>query len=299
MSDRTWIGGKAGNKASSAANWSPNGTPQPGDTLTTDHGMMKVTGDTLSGDVLTMRGNSQIDLTNTTGLSIHTYLASSGPLGGEVTVNAHGNNHVDVTTAPGRGFGSSVTIHNSGTLTGSIGGYGTNFTLTGGKFYNVNSTAGFDGENTVINADVLGTGKYSVGTFHASSGGLRFMQSVGAGQTVQMQDGLGGHSTLTVDKPGQFKAAVDWETGNGVIDLNKLAADSYRYHDGVIDFFHGDKVVDTLRFSSAHPELTPFSIAQGTSTGGRGIEIYSTAGPLHGFAAPHGADLPIHGVAVA
>ncbi len=292
MTARTWTGGKAGNQASAAANWSPNGAPQPGDTLTIDHGAMKVTGHTLSGDVLTMRGNSQIDLTNTTGLSIQTFLASSGPWAGNVTVNTHGNNHVNVSTAPGRGFGGSVTIHNSGTLTGSIGGFGTNFTLSGGKFYNVNSTAGLDGEHTIINADVLGTGVYHVNSYHAPGGAgkLEFIQAVGSGQTVEMDGGLG-YSTLQIDHPNQFKAAIDWRSPNSVIDLNGLAADSYKAHDGVLDFYHGNRVVDTLRFDG-NPDA--FAVAQGTSTGGHGVEIYGTGATFPANAIPHGADLPLH-----
>jgi hypothetical protein len=286
MTARTWIGGQAGNKASAAANWSPNGAPQPGDDLAIDHGTMKATGNTLSGDVLTMLDGSQVNLTNTAGLSIHTYLASTG----HVSLNTNGNNHVDIVTAPGRGFGGSAVIHNSGTLTGSIGGYGTNFTLNGGKFANVNSSGGLDGGDTIVNADVIGKGIFHVNSFHApgGQGRLEFMQSVGAEQTVEMEGGAG-YSTLQIDHPNLFKAAIDWRSGNSVIDLNGLAADSYRAHDGALDFYHGNKVVDTLHFNG---NTGAFAVAQGTSSGGPGVEIYGIGATAH--AIPHGADLPLH-----
>ena len=51
MTNRTWIGG-GNNKASNPRDWSPNGAPQAGDTLTISSGTMTVSGNDLKGDSL-------------------------------------------------------------------------------------------------------------------------------------------------------------------------------------------------------------------------------------------------------
>jgi hypothetical protein len=101
-----------------------------------------------------------------------------------------------------------------------------------------------------------------------------------------------GYATLQIDQPSTFEASVKWQNDGAVIDLNKLAADSYKYNSeaGVLDFFRNDIVVSSLRIDPS-PATNPYTVAQGTSTGGAGIEIYSTNAtrPI-----PHGADLPLH-----
>ncbi len=304
MTARTWLGGRAFNSVSNPNNWSPRSAPQPGDTLTATHGTINILGDQLpdtatldltghahanlifaTGDHITASGDVTLNLLNTSGVVIR-----NG--GGHLTINAHGTNGLDLST-PYRAFwGGSVDIKNSGTLIGGISGFATAYRLDGGTFYNTGSTVGNDTQSETINADVIGNGVFHMSTFHGGIGKLEFMQSVGAGQTISMENGLGQWNLLEIDRPSDFHGSiVVGPTGNGsssVVDLNGLAADSYSYSNGVLDFFHGNTVVDEVRYNSAQP----FTVAQGTSTGGAGIEIYALSNP--NFSVPHGPDLPLH-----
>src|SRR3954452_5429762 len=63
--NRTWPGGKAGNRASYGGNWSPTGVPQDGDTLTISRGTMNVVGDVIpAADTLNVDGTSTVNFTN-------------------------------------------------------------------------------------------------------------------------------------------------------------------------------------------------------------------------------------------
>ena len=299
MTTRTWRGG-TGN-ITQARNWSPNGAPQPGDVLNVSNGTVNISGGQLPASEtlnlagtatvnlkhvnaaeLSASGTSTVNLNNSAGVKLH----NVGQ--GQITVNADGNNQLDVST-PGRDSGSAVTIHNDGLLTGSLNGFTTNYTIDGGQFHNVNSTAGYDGQKFTVNADVVGAGVFHLGSFHGPRGTMEFAHSVSADQTVSMDGGMWGWTDLQIDDPSAFKASVLWNTPNtGVIDLNGLAADSYSAHDGVLDFFSGDTLVDTLRFSD--PSGYAFAVGQGTSTGAAGVEIYSSGSAM----IPHGAALPQH-----
>jgi len=303
MTARTWIVGKSNNQVTDPSNFSPMSAPEPGDDLTITSGTMNISGRQLpASDVLNVGGDATVNIRNgvedhlTVGGTAHVNLTNSvsatiynGP--GNISINTTGTNHLDLFT-PGRGVNGSVHIQNSGTLIGRLGGFSSNYTLDGGRFYNIESSAGFDGQTEIINADVIGRGLFHMGSFHAPFGKLEFMKSVGSQQTVSMEGGLSGYSVMQIDHPEAFKAAVNWATHNSVIDLNGLAADSYSYHDGVLDFFHGNTVTDTLRFNTVG-SAGPFSVAQGTSTGGVGVEIYSS-GTFQNASVPHGANLPLH-----
>jgi hypothetical protein len=122
-------------------------------------------------------------------------------------------------------------------------------------------------------------------------GSLEFGKAVGAGQTIYFADGEG-DSILNIDEPSQFKATIDWEaSAGGAINLEGLAADSYSYANGVLDFFHGSKLVDALKINDLYGS---FAVSQGTSSGGAGVEIYGTGQFLHPYQPQHGTDLPLH-----
>jgi hypothetical protein len=183
-----------------------------------------------------------------------------------------------------------VIVHNVGRLTGNLHGFASNYTIDGGTFVNNGySTGGLDGQKEFINADVVGSGTFGVSSYHGSGGTLEFGKSVNGGQSIIIGGGSLGPSFLEIDQPTKFKASVAMDYPGSAIDLNKLAADSYSSHNGVLDFFSGNRVVDTLRFN---PGSVPFGVAQGTSHGGAGIEIYSI-GTQHEQPS-HGLDLPLH-----
>jgi hypothetical protein len=68
MTARTWVGGSAGNLPSYAANWSPAGVPQAGDTLRMTSGVMNVVGDRQlpANQILDAGGSVVINLVNET-----------------------------------------------------------------------------------------------------------------------------------------------------------------------------------------------------------------------------------------
>jgi len=312
VTTRNWTGGNG--RITSAKNWAPGGSPQPGDVLTIYSGSMDISGHQLpateslstggtatvnlnqtSSANISVSGHSTVNMRNSTGaLSVFNNFTPGIDNSNNITVSATGNNNLDLTTHLRAVFGN-VTVHNSGVLTGSLNGFSTNYTIDGGQFHNIDSTAGQDLQTITVNADVVGAGKWNVNTFHGPSGKLEFMKSVGSEQTVTMASGLSGHPTLQIDHPETFKAAITWQTDSALVDLVGLAADSYNQRDGALDFFHGNTLVDTLRINV--PTTEPITVSQGTSTGGLGVEISST--PVPGgrpFAAdiPHGAALPVH-----
>jgi len=280
-----------------------------------NHGTANIiNGNPLGGDVLYMFGTSTVNLQNTSGEHLSTgYTPPGGVFSstdatinltntsgvvirngtGHLTINAHGTNGLDLST-PYRAFWSgSVDIHNSGTLVGGISGFATTYRLDGGAFYNTGSTVGNDTQSETINADVIGDGVFHMSTFHGGVGKLEFMQSVDAGQTVSMESGLGHYNLLEIDRPNDFHGLITVAASGGsgsssIVDLNALAADSYSYANGVLDFFQGNALVDEVRYTSAQP----FTVAQGTSAGTAGIEIYALSNPS--LTVPHGADLPLH-----
>jgi hypothetical protein len=310
MTAKTWIGGKGGNQASFAANWSSNSAPLPGDTLTIDHGTLNVTGSPIGLDELYVTGNAKISLRDSASDHLTIGVPGSGTINATVslnntgdihiaqgysnlTINASGLNGLDLHTIPGRGVQGNVEVHNSGTIIGTLSNWGETVRVDGGTIYNqTGSSAGRDGNRTIINSKVIGFGSWSVGTYHAPQGGLEFMQSVGEEQTVIMEPSLG-YATLRIDQPSTFKAAIEWQNDGAVIDLVKLAADSYKYDPttGALDFFRGNRLVDELRIDQGPSLPSGYTVGQGTSTGGAGIEIYSTD---LAWKIPHGATLPVH-----
>jgi len=298
MTARAWLGGR-GNQASDPLDWSPNGVPQPGDALTITQGSININGNQLGADVLDASGTARINIKNGVGDNLrasngarvsltNTFGTEITKAQGDVSLTTTGVNQVDI-QSPGRGFGGNMMINNHGTLIGGIDLFGSNVTLNGGSFVNNGtSLAGFDGGRAVINAGVLGIGNWRVDTFHANFGELKFLQSVGPGQTVTMEGGLSGYALLDVEHPNTFQAAVDF-SANSVVDLKGLVADSWAYtEDGSLYLYDGPnhQTVDVLRFT-AH---TGFGIAQGTSTGGKGVEVFASTYPN----IPHSADLLLH-----
>jgi len=300
---RTWIGNHGNNNITNSNNWSPAGQIGPADTLTMTAGTMNISGTQLPPtDELSVSGNSvvnvangrgeqfaasdnaTINLTNSSGILVHNLV-------GDITINTLGQNELHVQT-PGRSSSGSVTINNNGSLLeGGLAGFGTRYTVNGGLFANTLSAAGFDSQTVVINADVVGQGSWQVSSYHSPGAGhLEFVKSVSDLQTVVLTSSVG-WDHLQIDQPGQFHAAIQL-LDKAEIDLVGLAADSYRYNPtaGILDFYAGNNVVDSLRLTSTLAD--GFGVSAGTSSGGAGVEIYSHIGPpgMH----PHGAELPVH-----
>ncbi len=278
MSTRSWIGGGADN-IYAPADWSPAGRPQPGDSLFMVSGVANMRGGNLAGDTLTI--GEQTSYTSpppaTINLSHHASLSAvvadtayteqqvNFNVSGTATLNLEEQANYYATTTV------AVNIAAQSTLKGTIVGQGHNadITVTGAdatsRFANTGASSISNGVLT-INADVAGTGSFTASFY----GGLAFMGSVSAGQTVNS----GGEDTITIAQPEQFRALVNFAGGpSNTVHLAGITdADSYSYKNDILSLFHGAQVVDTLRFAAG---ANPFQVNEGST----GVYIGSTGEP--------------------
>jgi hypothetical protein len=267
--DRTWLGG-GNDRASNPNDWSPKGSPQPGDALSMPNGgTMNIHGNDLHGDTLLIGG------------------ASSSP-SQDFTLNVSGTTAFQEAAAfPPVGIGS-ITI-NLADHAKWIGGFSTN--LGGGVFITgegrfANQVSNVAAKSTV-DVDVVGHGTFNVESDQSVVGVLEFTKSVDRGQAIT----VGGDQTrgvtarLLVDDPRDFHAPV--KLGFGEIVLGGLKADSFTVKDDLLLLFSGSKVVGKLDLTvqpQAHP--TGFTVSQSS----QGITLFGDgAGSIAG-----GTLLPMH-----
>jgi hypothetical protein len=267
--DRTWLGGGT-NRASNPNDWSPSGSPKPGDALSmTNGGTINIHGDDLHGDMLLIGG------------------APSSP-SQDFTLNVSGKAAFkEVAAFPPVGIGS-ITI-NLADHAKWIGGFSTNLGggvfITGeGRFANQVSTVA---AKSVVDVDVTGHGTFNVGSAQSVGGVLEFTKSVGSGQAIAVggDQGRDVAARLLVDDPRHFHASTT--LGLGEIFLGGLKADSYAIKDDLLLLFSGRKVVEKLELTvepQAHP--TGFTVSQAS----QGITLFGDGrGPTAG-----GTLLPMH-----
>jgi hypothetical protein len=220
MTSRTWIGGGL-DLASTAKNWSPNGAPEPGDTLLMSSGIMNVVGYNLAGDTLTLTGTDTVNLLGAsvtanvfpespyvpdTDLTVAAtfnlvdstlWLTAEGEMFDEpatdglssTVVNLYG---VDTfTLGPNNAVALTVNLAPDSVWKGSFnsGMSGPEWPFTSG-IVDVNGAPGSTfyndaasdvGGTVTIDAKVLGIGSFVSEGYFAT---LEFAKSVGAGQTV-------------------------------------------------------------------------------------------------------------------
>lgn len=293
MTDRTWVGGSHGNSVYAGANWSPEGQPQPGDTLYLLQGTANMRGGDLSGDTITMGetnsgpSGTPPPATLTPVLNVSGGATVNVDAGGDFfnhtdnlsTINVRGNNNVNInssTSTHGAGQSNFTVNILRGTMTGSVTLYYGKGTIDGaGKFHNVDSS--LEAGSLTIKSDMIGTGSTSLTLMHLDLGG-----SVSAGQTFSVGD----DSTLTIDCPGQFHGVVQATGTPGApaseIDLTGIHANSYSMANDLLTLYAGHKVVDRLALDATAAQT---SVGQGSS----GIVI-----GLNGTPADATSLLPLH-----
>jgi hypothetical protein len=141
---------------------------------------------------------------------------------------------------------------------------------TGASFNNTNTSVGYNA-TAQINADVIGTGSFSL----SFDSGIGFGGSVSAGQTVDL---AGGNNDVMIGDPSAFHGTIDWLAAAGanavVVDLLGMNADSYKFSDDVLTLFAGWRIVDTLHVEGA---TSGAFVVAGTSTG---ITLQSAGTPV-------------------
>jgi hypothetical protein len=230
---RNWLGG-GNNKATNPQDWSPNGTPQPGDSLFAEGAVgidpfpvyaLSVKGNDLAGDTLTtffanvtvnashrailnVVDSNGTDTFNLSGRSALSLNVSDIHLifGGFSTVNMRDDSTLHLTN----GGQTTVNVsHNSDWAGGfSTRSYhGGKLTITGGRhatFHNDTSSASLFADVTVP-MDVLGKGTFEV----SGSARLEFVGSVAKEQSVTVSnDPQFGGGKLVIDHPHQFHGSV-------------------------------------------------------------------------------------------
>ncbi len=253
---RNWIGGGP-NDLYAAADWSPVGVPQAGDTLYLVTGTASLTHGNLSGDTLMIGAQTSytspppaiVDLSGGAKLSAS---VSEAPFTEQsVVFNVSGAATLHLSEQANYYATTMITenIGTKSTLTGNFVGTGHNVDLTingadgTSRYSNTGASSVAEGVVT-IHPQVIGIGSFTVG----SSAGIVFLGGVGSGQTINAE----GADTITIGAPGQFHGLVNFMGGAAdTIDLAGLAhADSYSYASDMLDLFKGAQVVDKLRFSA-------------------------------------------------
>lgn len=250
---RTWIGG-GNNQASNPRDWSPPGTPIPGDVLIMTGGTMDISNDDLAGDGLQISGGATINMANDAALS-------SAQVTGAAQFNIRGIDQLYVFTFDPS---DSITVDLAKNAQW-VGGFNTgSVVIDGGAhsfFYNVGFPApsgpgvSIVSGDATIDTDVTGT---VIFLMYSSSSNLTLMKSVGSGQTISFaaaSEGVtvgGGH--VVVEKPASFQGSVFFQSTAGELDLIGLAkADSYTYQNDMLSIFSGKSIIDTLRFTDDTP----------------------------------------------
>ncbi len=282
MVARTWTGG-GNNKASDAKDWTPKGSPRPGDSLLISNGgTIKITGNALAGDVLSVEPsptgrdptlnlknahvvlgmiNQPTDIGSVESLHFIMGIAGADSVAGTIedaTVDLNGDAHL--------------------LLTGSMSFLG----VTGGpdsEIINDGTMSVLPGSgSTTIDTNLTGRGVIDIN--QQSLLALTINGAVGSGQTIDII----GNNSLTLDKPLAFSGAIslhqDGPSGFS-ISLVGLVATSYEYRNDILCLFDGNRVVDRLNLTNPPADM----LVEQT---GSGVSIVFGEGPA---LPPH---LPVH-----
>jgi hypothetical protein len=266
---RTWTDQTGDNEANNPLNWTPTGTPEPGDSLTLPSGStIDIRDNVLQGDALTIpAGSSQ---TVTLNLTRHAQVSLSAPSfdfppfvppAGQAIANIRG---ADTLNWQG-GVSSSLTVNleDHAALTGSFStGFRGSVVIAGGehsRFIN-DGTSSLSGSTVTVDTDVVGHGTFVVRSSafvtpgNSQAGFLEFGGLVSRGQAVDLTGGqpdLVRIATVKIDDPKDFHGTVDLHNLS-LADLVGLAeADRWTYHNDMLSIFNAcGRVVDKLHVIS-------------------------------------------------
>ena len=227
---RTWLGG-ADNAASNLNNWSPTGTPQPGDTLeASSAATINVSGDDLAGDNLNIYGsattptNVTINATNNAQLNI-------GAQNSDTTINV-----ADTATVSLQGLNSDATINVADTTTVNLQTRQTNLNTSGGtlQFFGTSYLSGNDQFNSTLTGNA---------TVDVAGGTTELGGAVGQGLTFN----LNGNLNLQIDHPDQFAGnIIFYPPSPDVVTFAGLTATNGELLKGILDLFNGDQQVGSF-----------------------------------------------------
>lgn len=209
---RTWLGG-ANNAASNLDNWSPTGTPQPGDTLeASGAATINVSGNDLAGDNLNIYGSP-------TSPTI-------------VTINATNNAQLNIGE-----LHSDTTINVADTTTVNLLTRQANLNTSGGTLQFI-GTSDLNGNNQ-FDSTLTGNAAVNVGGGTSELGG-----AVGQGLRFYLE----GDVNLQIDHPDQFAGNIAIFPGwTDVVTFAGLTATNGELLKGILRLFNGDQQVGSFQ----------------------------------------------------
>ena len=258
MASTTWIGG-GNNEASNPNDWSPTGTPQPGDTLTMSSGTMHVSGNDLAGDTLSVSGSVDIYTSAAARLDLQ-----AGQFLGPLDVNVHG------------------TLM----LTASVGGSQglPHLNVSGGTIHFIGSSQ-FD-STQVFDSNLVGSGTLNLSTGNVSGEDMEINGAVGRGLTFNLTTSGPSLGTLQIDHPNEFHGLINFNSPFGDIAFMGLQATSGDIRNDILQMFDGKKLVDLVRLTSNNDGL--FKLEQ------NGLGVMLSQGSDANQPGGPGTILPLH-----
>ena len=293
----------------SATEWSPPGSPQPGDIAIINGGTVTAGGDTLQGLFIQVNGTGSnapiFNLTDSV-LASTSYLAVSNTaifgVGTAPFIGIVGQSlNAGVITMSGTvsrlilsvdSAGSAGTLVNSGSLNsvnaspqvgaaGSTGGL-----VNNGSIATWNPSGSF--QEPVYALGISGTGVISLQPNTA----IDLNQAVGVGQTVRFDGAAGSSSVMQIDSASSFQATIAGFASGDDVTLTNVSEGSYAYtptdaNDGVLTIYSGaaqtGSVLANLSFSGTYTAAS-FGVSTVTlDTGAVNTLITSNAGRAANF----------------
>jgi len=270
---RKWIGGTDDNNAGNVANWSPNGAPQPGDTLIVgDSTTIKVSDNDLAGNTLSIDyppngGPTPLIEVHNADLKLN---ATQEVTGGSLTIDASGHDQISFLQPEPMIFTPTINLADKAqvTLTGDNfffeyffhGGPGSEIVNNGTLFYNQSGS--------IIDTGLAGHGVVNVNRAHDGGAMLEVNGKVGQGQTFDLSSNTFS-ATLLIDQPKVFDGLVDVqpdpinEFDIASVILKGLHATSFDIKDDMLRLFDGKKIVDALRLTNESGEQMTVSQIDG------------------------------------
>ncbi|HQT78072.1 MAG: hypothetical protein B7Z80_12505 [Rhodospirillales bacterium 20-64-7] len=259
----TWLGG-GDNLASDPNDWSPTGTPAPGDTLLLNTGTINLVGDILAGSTVSV-DNHQADVgINVTGnATLNLLEGSPEPANATVDVAITAGSTLALTAF----VALSTLLTNGGTI----------------AFDGTNTFAAF---KTVFDDDLTGSGTIQLSSGNAAGENMEINGAVGSGLTFQIQSGAS-DADLIIDKPQDFAGLIKLTpvpVTLGHIEFAGLHATNATLSNGILQLYDGNTLVDTVRFDNANQAVQLEQAAQG---------VFLTAGTSNDLGTLSGTAIPL------
>ena len=286
MTTKTWDG--SNNTFTTAADWSPSGAPQPGDTAVINAGTVGIANATLNGLVIDLNGTAgsapALDLSDSA-LGADSQLVANAD-GGVTTINAAGAvlnaglisftgpSDARFTTSLINGSdGSPAVLHNTGSIAAI--GASPNFVTTdaGQTLANDGAISVWNPSNDVqfaiIGPAITGNGSIMLDAYAQAE----LVHDVGAGQTVQFFNNGIGNSSLQLDDPADFHGTIAGFAATDTITLRNTPFTSFNYAatdagSGVLTLTDNGATVASLAFTGSY-QTSDFNLGFGTLSNGQ------------------------------